>query len=81
MYKNFKVFDITSKDDVKDLFHKYGINCTESPKLYFFKIEKNPKGDDEGLGYLTDLEINKITNWLIDNGAKINEVVIIDNYW
>jgi hypothetical protein len=81
MYTNFKVFDITSEDSVKDLFYKYGINCTENPKLYFFTIEKNPKGDDEGLGYLTDSEIKKITNWLIDNGAEINEVVIIDNYW
>lgn len=83
-WEKYKVFDITSlkiDQDIKSLFHKYAINCTENPKLFFFTVEENPTGEDMGLGYLTDQEIKKINDWLIDDGIEIGEVVIIDNYW
>lgn len=83
-YDTYKVFDITivCKDNiVRELFHTYAIECTENPRLFFFGVEESPTGEDQGLGHLTDEGIKKITDWLIDNGAEIGEVVIIDNYW
>lgn len=83
-YELYKVFDIIlyCKDStISELFHEYGIECTESPKLYYFHIKESPTGEDDGLGHLTTDEMVAMTSWLISEGAEIGETVIIDNHW
>lgn len=85
-YDTYKIFTVwilnRDKEDEKvllDIFHKYGLKCTQHPSLFYFEIVKNPTGSINGLGFLTDDEMIKITDWLIKEGGNIGETVLIEN--
>ena len=48
---------------------------------YPFKIVENPKGEEEGAGYLSDNEIKILTDWLIEQGAVMGETILVYNWW
>jgi len=87
-YDTYKVFsscilwrENKQEEELLKIICKYSLECTSNHILFYFEIVENPTGHEEGLGYLTDYEIKKMTDWLIDNGGKIGDTVIIDNDW
>ena len=87
-YKTMKVFDsCLPPGNMPD--YVYEVSRTLNSDLwshgndsyYPFEIVAKPKGEEQGLGWISDEEACILTDWLREQGAEVGETVLVKHWW
>ena len=81
-----KVFDINqpkAPGDVWDISHTLSneYHCNGNDSYYQLEIVTSPDADDDGGGYVTVEELQKLMDWFRVQGAVIGETILVNHWW
>ncbi len=57
------------------------VHSTGNGGWYEFEVLEEPTGEEQGFGLLSDEQVKKLTQWLLRQGARIGEEILIHHWW